>query len=260
MKKGQLRLAFCASLLTLSSGCGPPSVWSGSWRLDQSRSSEPGPTFTLSILASGEYRYAIESSGYNFRCDGKDYPATPTYTLSCVQKGATALESVTKRNGTTLATADWELSADNKTLTIKSTATDPKETGKSSENVYDRLTGTTGFAGDWRNPKALESRPQILYLSRRWQSMHFAYPQARQYTDAPLDGSDAIIHGPLMSEEFTMSLKPNGPQEFLQTYKHNGQIFRQGTLRIGGDWKTVFNESWRPESPNQKTVLVFQKQ
>jgi len=221
---------------------------------------EPGPTFTLSIPSAGEYRYEIESSGYNFRCDGKDYPATSTYTISCVQKSATAFESVTKRNGTPLGTTHWEVSADNKTLTIKSASTDPKVRGKGWENVYDRLTGTTGFAGDWRNPKALESRPQILYLSRRWQSLHFSYPQARQYTDAPLDGSDAVIHSPFMQAGFTMSIKPNGPQEFLLTYKHNGQIYRQGTLRIGDDWRTLVDETWHPENPTQKAVLVYRKQ
>lgn len=260
MKTDRLILALCASLLILAPSCGPPSVWSGNWKLDQSRSSEPGPAFTFSIPSPGEYRYEIESSGYNFRCDGKDYPATPTFAISCVQKSPMALETVTRRNGTTLATAEWTLSADSKTLTIRSAIADPKAPGKDSQNVYDRLTGTTGFAGDWHNPKLLESRPQILYLSRRWQSMHFAYPQARQYTDAPLDGSDAVIHGHLMSESFTMSIKPNGPQEFVQTYKHNGKILRQGTLRIGNDWHTLFIESWHPENPSQKTVLVFVKQ
>ena len=182
----------------------------------------------LPLLSPGEYRYEIDSIGYGFRCDGKDYPATAPFTISCMQKSATALETVTKRNGTTLWTTDWELSADNKTLTVKSTAADPKGKAASREVAYDRLTGNPRFAGDWRNPKTLASRPQILYLSRHWESMHFAYPEARQYSDAPLDGSDAPTHGPFSSEGFTMSIKANGPQEFLQTYKHNGQNLPPG--------------------------------
>lgn len=260
MKHVDLRLAVCISFSILVSGCGPPSVWSGNWKLDQSRSSEPGPAFTISIPSLGEYRYSIERSGYNFRCDGKDYPATSGYTFSCLQKSPSEFESITKRNGTTLATADWDLSPDNRKLTIRSKTADPKAPVKSSQNVYDRLTGTTGFAGDWRNPKILETRPQVLYLSRRWESLHFAYPEARQYTNAPLDGSDAVIHGPLMSDDFTMSLKPNGPQEFLQTYKQKGEILREGTLRIADDLHTLTIESWHPENPSQKTVLVFTKQ
>lgn len=260
MKTGTLHLALCATLLILASGCGPPSAWSGNWKLDQSKSSEPGPTFSLSIPSTGEYRYEIESISYNFRCDGKDYPATAPYTFSCIQKNATAFDSVTKRNGAISVNSHWELSSDNRTLTIKSTAPDRNGTGRSSEKVYNRLTGNTGFAGDWRNPKILESRPQVLYLSRRWQSLYFSYPQARQFTDAPFDGSDAAIHSPFIGTGFTLSIKANGPQQFLLTYKHNGQVYRRGTLRIGDDWRTIFVESWPPENSAQKAVLVYQKQ
>lgn len=260
MKNGCRRLALSVAILIPLAGCfGPPSPWNGTWRLDQSKSSIPGPSFTLSTPSAGEYRFAIDDIAYNFRCDGKDYPIPANGRISCMQTSAAALDTTMKRSGSTQSISAWEVSSDGKFLTIKWNAKLENGSTRAVEKVYERLTGTNGFAGDWRDTKRLESRPQFLITRRQWQSMYLSYPQARQFTNAPLDGSDAAIQSPATAPGFTMSVKANGPREFLTTYKHSGQIYRQGTLQLADDGQTLLDSTWRPENPSEKTVLTYVK-
>jgi hypothetical protein len=169
------------------------------------------------------------------------------------------IDTILKENGTKAGSAHWELSPDQKMLTIKSTLFQPDGSAKSRENVYSRTSASVGFVGGWRNTKRLESRPQLLLLMND-RRLHIAFPESGQFTDPPLDGSDAAIHGPGVLQGLTMAIRPRGPQEFLTLRKLGGQITNQGSLRLSADGRTLVEEYWRPDRPNEKAVLVYERQ
>ena len=108
-------VVFCALAATL--GCRAPSPdWNGMWKLNPSKSSFHGPTFTISISADGEYGYDDGSSRFTFRCDGKDRSVEKNRTRSCVKSNATALELTQKENGVKTSVSHWELSGDGNVL------------------------------------------------------------------------------------------------------------------------------------------------
>jgi len=248
-------------LLVTVTGCFfVPSPWNGAWKLDSAKSSMPLETFTLVQKPSGEYHWDRESVGYDFRCDGKDYPSYPGYSVSCLPEGDRSFQTTTKRNGVKIADYRWDVSADGKTLTIAWDYSEGKGPSHHSTRTYDRLSGDKGLAGAWRDTKPLELRPQFLQIRLGLRTLRFAYPQARQITELTLDGADAPVRSPSIASGFTMAIRPQGDREFATTFKSSGRIIHQGTLELSADGRTLTDTWWRPGQPDRKTVLVYQKQ
>jgi hypothetical protein len=91
-------------------------------------------------------------------------------------------------------------------------------------------------------------------------SLHIAFVESGQFSDLPLDGSDATMHGPGVSQGVTMAIKPRGSREFITLRKFNGQIINEGSLKLSGDGRTLVEEYWRPDRPSERAVLVYERQ
>jgi hypothetical protein len=240
------------------SGVASP-LWNGTWKLNQSKSSIPGPDFSIAILPVGEYLYDNGTYSYKFFCDGKEYPARLGHTISCLQTSASAIETTHIDNGTKVGLAHWELSADGKMLTIKGTSIQADGSAKPTEQVFSRTSESIGFAGGWRNTKRLESRPTML-LTLNERSLHMAFSGTGEYVDVPLDGSDAPMHGPGMPQELTLAVKVIGPREFLTLKKFGGKLANEGSLKLTTDGRTLIEEYWNPKRPERKATLVYDRQ
>ncbi len=245
--------------LVAISGCGRSHVWNGTWQLNTSKSSVPGPAFSISITPAGEYHVESGVTSYSFACNGKEYPTSPQQTMSCVQKTPLVFDTAAKKSGKEVGTAHWELSADGKLLTVLSVPTGGKEPVKPTESSYERDSGSTGFAGGWKIAKPFAASPKHLQLAQKDQTLHIAFPDIGQYADVTLDGSDAAMHGPSVPNGLTISITPQGPQELATLNKFNGTVVNQGYLRISADGRSL-QEEFGPPGSTQKTQLVYDKQ
>lgn len=260
MKRKCLGWVCAGVILVVALGCSHASpVWNGTWKVNESKSTIPGPNFSITISPAGEYHVDNGTYSQSFRCDGKEYPATPKRTISCLQTGVLAIDTTSWENGAKVATAIWELSTDGKMLTLKGTSTQPDGSVKPREMVYSRTSGSIGFAGGWTNTKRLESRPQLV-LALNERSLHIAFTESGQYIDSPLDGSDAPVHGPGVPDGLTMAVTPHGAREFFTLKKMGGQIINQGSLRLSADGRNMVEEYWNPRAPEQKAKLVYDRQ
>jgi hypothetical protein len=178
-------------------------VWNGAWKLNGSKSSIAGPNFSITISPEGAYHYDNGTFRYGFRCDGKEYPTTPSRVISCSQTSTFVIDTTSKENGANVATAHWELSADGKMLTVRGTSIQSDGPVKPGEVIYSRTAASTGFAGGWSNTKCLKSRPQLLLASSEG-SLHIGFSDGGQYRDAPM-------HGPGVPQGLTMAINPHGP-------------------------------------------------
>jgi hypothetical protein len=256
-----LRWALTGVISVGTFGCHQPSpAWSGTWKLIPSRSSVPGPDFTITITPKNEYQ--IDNGTYRdrFRCDGNEYPMVSGYTMSCVQKTSQVMDSTARKNGSIVTTAHWELSADGKILAIKLTAVQLHEAAKTKEVVYQRASGSAGFVGGWSDVKPLESQPQLLVLTLQGRALRYAYPEKGQYADLTLDGPEAEWHGPGIPPGVSLEIKTQDRRQFLVLRSFQGSVINQGIMKISSDGRTLVEEFWKPDGTDARTVLVYQKQ
>jgi hypothetical protein len=156
-------LLFVCAIAVAFEGCYVgPSIWDGEWTLNKLKSNYAAPTFSIAISPSGEYRVDNEAYGYSFRCDGKEYPAPSDNTTSCTQISSLAIALRQRTSGDAPATTRWELSADGKTLTTRENKIQPGGSLKYFEKVFERISGSGGFNGRWR-----ETKPLNLYQGQR---------------------------------------------------------------------------------------------
>jgi hypothetical protein len=260
MKNGCLGwIVFCA--LAATQGCRASSPdWNGTWKLNFTRSTFPGQVLTVSVSADGEYRFD-EHSRYALRCDGKDRAVGAVgngRTLVCAKSGVTVLEITQKENGVKTRVTRDELSSDGKVFTT--TVIEFRSNGPvvTSKIVFSRLSGSSGFVGQWRDTSYLQLHADmILRLDDR--ALHIDYPGAGEQIDAPLDGVEAAVRGRRILEGATCAVRPAGNREFLIVTKHQGKVFSQGSFELSKDGGTISNSWWIPERPGNKGTLVYEK-
>ena len=246
---------FCALIAML--GCGVPSPdWNGTWKLNPAKSSYQGLVLTISISEDGEYRFA-ENSSHTLRCDGKDRPIGNNRTGVCVKTGVAMLDITQKENGVKTRATHDELSTDGKVFTT--TVTEFRPTGPiiTSQIVFSRLSGSNGFAGQWRDTSYLQQHADMT-LRLNSQAMHISYPNAGQYIDAPFDGVGAAVHGP-NGEGATYAARLAGRRELLYLTKRNGKALAQGSLKLSNDGRIITDSWWNPDRPVDKGTLVYDK-
>ncbi len=258
MRRAWLNWAvFCALAATL--GCRAPSpAWDGTWKLKLSKSSYQNLAVTISVAADGEYRYDDGRSSFTFRCDGKDQPIGKNRTQACVKGSATTLDLTRKENGAKTIAYHWELSGDGKVLTATGTAFRPSGPVTTSQIVASRISGSNGFAGQWRDTGYLQ-RHADLTLRLDGQTFHLSYPSAGQYVDAPFDGADAAVQGPHAPDGVTYSVRMVGRREIQTLTKRNGKALTQGALELSKDGSTITDSWWNPDRPTDKGMFVYEK-
>ncbi len=240
-------------------GCRVPSPdWNGTWKLNPSKSSFQGPVITISISADGEFRYDDGFVSNIFRCDGKYRPIGNNRTQACVKSSATTLDRTRKENGVKTNTYHWELSAGGKVFTATATALRPSGPVITGQLVASRMSGSNGFAGQWRDTSFLQ-RHADMTLRLDNQTLHIGYPSAGLYIDAPLDGVDAAMHGPHAPEGMTYTARLVGQREILTLTKDNGEALTQGSLKLSDDGRVVIESWWNPGRPTDKGTLVYEK-
>ncbi len=250
-------IVFCA--LAATSGCRAPSAeWNGTWNLNPSKGNFQGSVFTISTSADGEYHYDDGMANFTFRCDGKDRPTGKNRTQACVKSSATVLDLIRKENGVKTSTAHWELLDGGKVVTSTVTAFRPSGPVITSQVVVSRMSGSDGFAGQWRDMGYLQ-RYADLTLRLDSQTLHIGYPSAGRYIDAPLDGVDAAMSGPHAPEELTYAVRPAGRREFLIVRKIHGKVFDHESLQLSDEGRVVTDSWWKPGLPNDKGMLVYDK-
>ncbi|HEX4067152.1 MAG TPA: hypothetical protein VHZ09_14110 [Acidobacteriaceae bacterium] len=250
--------AYCLFVVAVA-GCQTPSQdWNGTWKLDTGKSSYQGQVLTISLSPDGEFRFD-ENSSHILRCDGKERPIGNNRTQACVMSGATVLKITVKHDGAKTVTTRDELSDEGRIFTTTRTEYQSNGSPTESQLVFSRLSGSTGFAGKWRDTSYLQQHAEmVLRLDHR--TLHIDYPSVGQHIDAPLDGVDVPIQGPRTLPGSTYAVRLAGQRELTTTARRNGKIFTQGSLELSRDGKIISDSWWEPDRPDIKGTLLYEKQ
>ena len=254
---------FCALAATL--GCAffyrarhrPSPDWNGTWKMNPSKGNFQGQIFTISISADGEYRYDDGRSSFTFRCDGKDRRTRENRTQACVKSSDTVLDLTQKEKGVKTRVNHWELSGDGTVFTSTATAFRPTGPVITGQVVASRVSGSNGFAGQWRDPSYLQ-RHADMTISLDSQTLHIGYPSAGQYVDAPLNGADAAVSGHAPAG-LTDAVRLVRRREISILAKRDGKVFEQDSLELSSDGRVITYSWWNPDRPTGRGTLVYEK-
>ena len=73
--------------------------WTGTWRLNEAKSSPPSASFVATLTPQGDYQVFNGDYRYTFRCNGKDYPTTLNRTISCVRPSELTMNTSSREKG-----------------------------------------------------------------------------------------------------------------------------------------------------------------
>jgi hypothetical protein len=234
--------------------------WNGTWNLNMSESQAYGSYFTVGIDPNGVVTVTNEANSFNFRCNNEEFQNGAGYTTVCTPVSGNQWKLTRRIGGMVSGMFVWDISSDGETFVIRASELHPDGAQDASETTFKRRGGTKGFAGRWQEATPLRSRPKILEVVEDGRHLHLAYPDIGQYSDSPLDGSTAPIHGPRVRSGFEISVRAISSREFQTHLILSGQMIRQGTLEISEDGRTLIQESWAPKNPDEKDRLVYDKQ
>ena len=160
-------------------------------------------------------------------------------------------------NGVKINTYHWELSAAGKVLTMTATAFRTNGPVTIGRIVASRISGSNGFAGQWRDGSYLQRRDDMT-LSLNSQALHIAYPDAGPYINPPFDAIDAALHGPYPPDAiYTARLVAR--REILVLTKRDGKVLTQDSLQLSTNGRVITETWWDPDHPNVKSTFVYEK-
>jgi hypothetical protein len=257
------RFAFALVLLAASAGgaLAADSPFAGTWKLNTGKSKFTGDTFTYAATASGFHYSNGSTIEYDFSIDGKDYPTIADRTVSWTKSEDNSWDTVAKDGkGTVLSKGHRSLSADGKKLRVTYTSYRPDGTTADGSDEYVRLSGGPGLAGKWKDVKSQEASSSVTIAVPSPGQVAIEYPSYKETISGPADGTPIAVKGPTVPDGVFISYKAAGPDKWEVSETLNGKPWRQGTMTVSSDGKTLSDTSWWPGKESEKEVAIYDKQ
>lgn len=235
------------------------SLWTGTWKLDASKSQAYGSYFTIAIASDGLITVTNEAYDFSFRCDDTEFKNGTNHTTVCIRSNNEQWNLSGRTDGKDAGTSIWKISPDGTTFTIRSNEIQ-NGASQAVEMTYIRRSGTNGFAGQWQDTAPLRNHPKILEIGLNGKRLHLEYPEIGQYSDSLLGGVASPVHGPRVKPGSTIFVSATSPRQLSTQQMFSGKVIRYGTMDISDDGRTLLQESWKPESPSERDRLIYNKQ
>ena len=259
-----LLLAPCATLLLASltlPAFTAGSPWDGTWKLNRHKSTFTGDTVRFAGDPAGIMHLITGIVDFDFACDGKEYPVFADRTFTCTKATDTTMDGTAKRGGgETLFTNHRELSADGKTMTSVTHGTNPDGSAYTTTTKYVRTEGSTGWIGTWKDVEHTSDSALIYIITLTGDSLHLERPVQKDVFEGRIDGSDNAVTGPTVPPGLTAAYRFYGPNRIHFVFKTSGRPYIEGDRILSPDGKTLTETNWVYSRPDEKQILVFDKQ
>lgn len=234
--------------------------YAGKWKMNPAKSDFGQTTITYEQLPSGEMQASAAGQTYTFKMDGKDHPAFFGADAAWTSLGPTSWQTVWKLNGKVLSTDTLTLSADGKTLTVRSQGTKPNGETLDDTVVSERVSGGPGLAGKWRTKNLKSSSPSVLEIAASGaDGVMFRIVDMQLTCDAKFDGKDHPCTGPTIGPGWTVMVAKQGARGLDMTVKNNGKPVFQTSYTVSADSNTL-TEHGTAAGTNEKTTVVYERQ
>ncbi|HEY1560891.1 MAG TPA: hypothetical protein VGF71_08380 [Caulobacteraceae bacterium] len=258
MKKSTLIALILAGVAVPALALAGP--FDGTWKLDTAKSKFTGDTMTYTKTATG---YHFSNGGpvsYDFAVDGKDFTIIPSRSVAWSKAAGGGWDIVTKANGKVISKAHRTLSADGKTMTSTYVEYRPDGTTVHESDVYARVTGAKGLAGEWRNTKVQSASDTMKIATSAGGHFTIEEPNFKSTTAGRTDGSPSTIKGPNVPPGAVPVYKADDPGKWSYRGSLNGKVYFQGVMTVSADGKTLTDTQWVPGKKSEASVSIYDKQ
>ena len=250
-------LLFLTAWLTTGTLWAASDPFVGKWKLDARRSKQ---TDQMKIEAAGPNRYVLDfgpggsppfapesvHKTETIVADGSEQPGHSGTTLSLTPVEPSTWKLVRKKDGYTVMTAIFKLSADARTLSDSFTASRPDGWKFSIDYVFTRTTGSSGFVGTWETSnQKVNSVYELEIQPYQRDGLVLSLPAEHFATKMKFDGRDYPVQG--------TEVAPGSASSGHRVNKHTLEI----TDKIGG--KTIDTQRITL-SPDLKTLTMTVQQ
>jgi hypothetical protein len=227
----------------------------GTWKLDASRSTIVDQ---MAIEAAGPNKYTFrfeDGPAETIVADGSDQPGLPGTTLSVKAGNFHTLKVVRKQGGKIIVSANWKLSEDGQTLHDAFEGVQPNGSPITIDYVYERRSGTSGFAGVWEST----TRPLGLQLELQIQPYNgegLSFVRQGSIKSIIFDGHEHAVVGTAKGVIASGWRESERAMEY--TEKNSGKVIDTQVLALSSDGKTL---TIKVEKTGQATpnVLVLER-
>ena len=258
MFKRMLKILPALCLATgIASGAQSPFI--GEWKLDPSKSRMPDE---MKVKSEGGNKYTFNFGGgaETIVVDGSDQPGGYGGTVLSVKAEAPDTWIVKrKKDGRLLLEARWRLSDDGSVLTDYFREFDSDGTIFSTDSVYQRAGGGSGFAGDWQSIKETINSPFLVQVKEfQGDGLSFIFPSEHKTKNVKFDGKDYPNEGRGAARGASSSIRRIDERTLVITDKVAGKVSDTEEIGLSADLKTLTITGRFPgrDKPN---VLVFER-
>ncbi len=231
--------------------------FSGSWKLDLTKSQLQGQTMTLEKTASGLIHFDSEGFGYDFDLKGTQYPTPDGGTIAWVETTPTSWEATNWANGKVIGTYSMSLSGDSVTATMKLKKADGSTVEQSTTST--RVSGGPGFLGKWKSTEVKGAPTSVEIAIKGRNRITIKYPEFQQVCKARFNGKDYPVTEGGHVSKFTLAFENTGPSTMKITTKLNGAPFYVDVLTLSSDGQTVTDDG-NAVSVDEPVKLVYERQ
>ena len=243
----------------------------GKWKLDPSRSKE---TDQMKIEAAGPNRYVLDfgpggsppfapESAHETEmivADGTEQPGHAGTTLSVTPAEPNTWKLVRKKDGYTVMTAIFKLSADAKTLSDSFTASRPDGWTFSIDYVFTRTAGSSGFAGSWESSnEKVNSVYELEIQPYEEDGLTLLLPAEHFATKMKFDGKDYPVEGAEVAPGSASSGHRVNDHTLEITDKINRKTIDTQLITLSPDLKTLTMTVQQADQSTPST-LVFNRE
>jgi hypothetical protein len=223
----------------------------GKWNLDVSRSTIVDQ-MVVEAAGPNKYRFRFEGGPpETIVADGTDQPGVAGTTLSVKAGDSRTLEVVRKQGGRIVISAVWKVSDDGRTLHDIFTDMQSGEPAATTNYVYRRMSGTSGFAGDWESttqPVGLKFELQI----QPYGGEGLSFVRQGAVKSITFDGKDHPVAS--ATQGATASGQRQNDRALMFTDKKEGVVVDTEEFALSPDGKTLTTTVHRA---GQSTPAVF---
>ena len=228
----------------------------GKWKLDVSRSTIIDDV-RVEVLGGNRFRFSFEGAPEEIVvADGTDQPGVFGTTLAVRTEGASNLTVVRKQGGHIIVSAAWKLSKDGRILHDAFTDAQPDGSTLKVDYVYRRISGSTGFAGEWESTtKPLGLKLELGIQPYDGKGLSFVSPGSEK--NVIFDGRHHAVPG--AKDGLTLTGRRRGPRALEYAEMSGGKIEHARRFQLSSDGRTL-TETIRTAGQATPDIFVFERE
>jgi hypothetical protein len=210
----------------------------GTWKTNLAQT-KFSPKPIVFYISQGWYHCVSCNPAFDAKADGTDQAVTgQTFdTINVKEVDPNSIAVTTKKDGKVISEQTRTVSADGKTLTVKSTSHPQNSDQPVTATAVAKRTGTKpsgvqATSGEWQLAKVEQSENALKTTYKTaGDQVTMSAPTGETYT-AKLDGTDAPVTGAYGYD--TVSLKKINDHTVEETLKRNGNVIEVSTMTVSG--------------------------